>query len=209
MLKLKLQYCGHLVQRADSLEKTLMLGKTEAGEEATEDEMVGWHHWLNGPESEQTPGDGEGQGSLVCCSLWGCKGSDTTEWVHNNNKDLLMRCNSVFYALSSSITKQEYILYQQAIELRIRIEFISAGPWKGWGTLKVSIPLLMFRAHWPCLSLVATPVIQKHKHQTWEKNQHGLCCIFKHNMQIPWESVLPRRMAPLDGQRESDLIGPT
>ena len=71
MLKLKLQYCGHLVQRADSLEKTLMLGKTEAGEEATEDEMVGWHHWLNGPESEQTPaGDGEGQGSLASCSPW-------------------------------------------------------------------------------------------------------------------------------------------
>ena len=37
----------------------------------TEDEMVGWHHWLNGHEFEQAPGDGEGQGSLVCCSSWG------------------------------------------------------------------------------------------------------------------------------------------
>ena len=45
----------------------------------TEDEMVGWHHWLNGHEFEQIPGDGEGQGSLVCCSPWGCKESDTTE----------------------------------------------------------------------------------------------------------------------------------
>ena len=45
----------------------------------TEDEMFGWHHWLNGHEFEQTPGDGEGQGSLVCCSPWGCKESDTTE----------------------------------------------------------------------------------------------------------------------------------
>ena len=46
MLKLKLQYFGHLMQRADSLEKTLMLGKIDAGEEkgSTEDEMVGWHH---------------------------------------------------------------------------------------------------------------------------------------------------------------------
>ena len=45
MLKLKLQYFGHLIQRADSLEKTLMLGKTEGKEKrATEDEMVGWHH---------------------------------------------------------------------------------------------------------------------------------------------------------------------
>ena len=45
----------------------------------TENEMVGWHHWLNGHEFEQAPGDGEGQGSQVCCSLWGHKGSDTTE----------------------------------------------------------------------------------------------------------------------------------
>ena len=43
-----------------------------------EDEMVGWHHWLNGHEFEQAPGDSEGQGSLACCSPWGCKKSDTT-----------------------------------------------------------------------------------------------------------------------------------
>ena len=45
----------------------------------TEDEMIGWHHWLNGHEFEQTPGDGEGQRSLVCCSPWGCKESDIIE----------------------------------------------------------------------------------------------------------------------------------
>ena len=45
----------------------------------TEDEMVVWHHWLDGHESEQTLGDSEGQGSLVGCSPWGCKESDTTE----------------------------------------------------------------------------------------------------------------------------------
>ena len=45
--------------------------------QAAEDEMVGWHHWLNGHEFEQTPGDGEGQGSLVGCSPWGCKELDT------------------------------------------------------------------------------------------------------------------------------------
>ena len=44
----------------------------------TEDEVVGWHHRFNGQELEQTPGDGEGQGSLVYCSPWGCKQSDTT-----------------------------------------------------------------------------------------------------------------------------------
>ena len=50
---------------------------------AAEDEMVGWYHQLNEHESEQTPGDSE-QGSLVCCSPWGRKGSDTTEWLSNN-----------------------------------------------------------------------------------------------------------------------------
>ena len=44
----------------------------------TEDEMVGWHHRLNGHEFEQTLGDGERQENLVCCSLWGCKESDMT-----------------------------------------------------------------------------------------------------------------------------------
>ena len=54
-----------------------MLGKIEG--KTTEDEMVGWHHQLNGHESEQIPGDVEGQGSLTCCSAWGHKESDTTE----------------------------------------------------------------------------------------------------------------------------------
>ena len=49
----------------------------------TEDEMVGWHHLLNGHESEQTLGDSKGQGNLVCCSPWGHKASDTTEQLNN------------------------------------------------------------------------------------------------------------------------------
>ena len=48
----------------------------------TEDEMVGWHNWLNGHESEQVLGVGDGQGSLVCCSPWGRKESDTTEQLN-------------------------------------------------------------------------------------------------------------------------------
>ena len=68
MLKLKLQYFGHLMRRADSLEKTLMLGKIEGRRRRGEDEMVGWHHRLNGHEFEQGLGDGEGQRSLACCS---------------------------------------------------------------------------------------------------------------------------------------------
>ena len=45
----------------------------------TEDEMAGWHHRLDGRESESTPGDGDGQGGLLCCDSWGCKKSDMTE----------------------------------------------------------------------------------------------------------------------------------
>ena len=51
----------------------------------TEDEMVGWHHRLDGHEFEQALGVGDGQGGLVCCSPWGCKDSDTTETLNNNN----------------------------------------------------------------------------------------------------------------------------
>ena len=67
ILKLKLQCSGHLTQRSDSLEKTLMLGKVGGQEkkETTEDEMVGRHHLLNGHEFEKTPGVGDGQGSLA------------------------------------------------------------------------------------------------------------------------------------------------
>ena len=80
ILKLKLQYFGHMMRRTDSLEKTLMLGKIEGGKEkgATKEEMVGWHHQLNRHEFEQTAGDSEGQGSLSCCNLWSRKESDTT-----------------------------------------------------------------------------------------------------------------------------------
>ena len=49
----------------------------------TEDKVAGCHHWLNGHESEQAPGGGEGQGSLACCSPWGRKESDTTEWLNS------------------------------------------------------------------------------------------------------------------------------
>ena len=77
-LKLKLRYFGHRMRRTDSLEKTLMLGKTEGGRRGRQDEMVGWHHRLNGLEFKKALGVGSGQGSLACCSSWGCKESDLT-----------------------------------------------------------------------------------------------------------------------------------
>jgi len=81
-LMLKLQYFGHLMRRADSLEKT------DAGKEwwqekgMTEDKMVEWHYWLNGHEFEQTSRDSEGQGSLACCSPWGASPRCRT-WLSN------------------------------------------------------------------------------------------------------------------------------
>ena len=80
MLKLKLQYFGHLMRRASLLEKTLMLGKIEGRRiRGRQDEMVGWHHRLNGHEFEQALGVSDGLGSLVCCSPWGREESDMTE----------------------------------------------------------------------------------------------------------------------------------
>ena len=55
-------------------------GQEERG--TTEDEMAGWHHWLDGRESGWTLGVGDGQGGLACCNTWGCKESDTTEWLN-------------------------------------------------------------------------------------------------------------------------------
>ena len=82
MLKLKRQYFGHLMWRADSLEKTLMLGKIEGRRRrGKQDEMIGWHHPLDGHGFGWTLGVGDGQGGLACCSSWGRKESDMTEWT--------------------------------------------------------------------------------------------------------------------------------
>ena len=63
----------------------------------TEDEMVGWYYWLNEHEFEQSPRDCGGQGSLVCCSPWGHKQSDTTEWLNGNNHQKYKYLNIIKY----------------------------------------------------------------------------------------------------------------
>ena len=83
MLKLKLQYFGYLIWRTDSIGKDPDAGKDWRQEKGMiEDEMVGWHHQLDRHEFEQAPGVGDKQGSLVCCSPWGGKESDTTDWLN-------------------------------------------------------------------------------------------------------------------------------
>ena len=112
MLKLKLQYFGHLMWRADTFEKTLILGKIEGRRRKGQQrmrwldgitdtmDMVGWHHI--------TPGVGDGQGGLACCSPWGCKESDmASDWAELKWTELILvlciTCSYLymFFALSS------------------------------------------------------------------------------------------------------------
>ena len=111
MPKLKLQYFGHLMWRTDSLEKDPDAETDWRPEEKgmTEDEMVGWHHRLDGPGFEQAPGVGDEQGSLVCCSPWGCRVGDDwapeLNWTHSSSSSewVLLQPDwiSSLYTLSS------------------------------------------------------------------------------------------------------------
>ena len=87
MLKLKLQYFGHLIQRTNSLEKTQMLGKIDGGRRRGQQRM----RWLDDiPDSMDMSFEiGDGQGGLVCCSPWGCKESDTIEQLNWNSDHIL------------------------------------------------------------------------------------------------------------------------
>ena len=85
MLKLKVQYVGHLMQRADSLEKTLMLGEIEGRRRRGQQKMRwldGITDWMDGCEFELTLGVGDGQGGPACCSPWGRKELDMAEQLN-------------------------------------------------------------------------------------------------------------------------------
>jgi len=80
-------------------------GQEEKG--TTADEMAGWHHWLDGHESEWTPGVGDGQGGLACCHSWGLKESDTTEplnWTELKEKKVLLSVQFSHSIMSNSAT---------------------------------------------------------------------------------------------------------
>ena len=95
-------------------------GQEEKG--TTEDEIAGWHHWLNGHESEWTPGVGDGQGGLACCNSWGCKESDMTErlnWTElkvwlpptlNSCIDYKVLLCKLFYFISSKYHLSTHVL---------------------------------------------------------------------------------------------------
>ena len=93
MLMLKLQYFGYLMRETWLIWKDLDAWKDWGEEEkgTTEDETVGWHHWLTGHEFEWAPGAGDGQGGQVWCSPWGGKKSDITERLNWTKLALLLR----------------------------------------------------------------------------------------------------------------------
>ena len=115
MLKLKLQYFGHLMWRVDTLKRFWCWeGLGAGGEGTTEDEMAGWHHWLDGRESGWTLGVGDGQGGLACCDWWGRKESDTTErlnWTElktNRANVVNSNCRSSFLCHHGNLRSLSY-----------------------------------------------------------------------------------------------------
>ena len=91
MLKLKLQYLGHLMQRTNSSEKILILGRIEGKGESSESEMGRYHHWLNEHEFEQNPGNSGGQRSLMCCSSGVTKSwTWLSDWTATSTSHLIL-----------------------------------------------------------------------------------------------------------------------
>ena len=132
MLKLKLQYFGHLMQRADSFPNA---GKDWRWEEKgkTEDEMVRWHHRLSGHEFEGTPGAGDGQGGLACCSPW-------------SRKDWLQRL-SLWQDWATELNWLNWNLRLRNEQEIIRFFHRNAGICRHYLILQGSVPLQIL-AHW-------------------------------------------------------------
>ena len=139
MLKLKLQYFGHLMRRADSLEKTLMLGKIGGRRRRGRQRMkVGWHHRFNGHGFGWTPGVGDGQGGLACCGSWSCRvGHD---WVTELNWTFnlpTVKCR--FYKSTAAVLTNAY----SRMITQIKAQNISITPKSALCVPLKSIPLAL------------------------------------------------------------------
>ena len=94
----------------------------------TEDEIVGCHHWLNGHEFAQAPGVGDGQGSLACCSPWGSKESDMTDWATELNWN--KKCWKI-YRINATIIKVKKSLYAMLLNLHVtRTQLMFYNVWE-------------------------------------------------------------------------------
>ena len=128
MLKLKLQYFGHLMQRVDSFQKTVMLRKDWGQEKkgTTDDEMVGWHHQLNGHGFLWTLEVGDAQGGLACCSSWGHKESDTHSYVTELNwKPYLRKSHDHFFFQKGQIQESQWDKKDLHLKIRYDLEIWS------------------------------------------------------------------------------------
>ena len=115
ILKLKLQYFGHLIWRTDSFEKTLMLGKI-AGRKRREQQRM---RWLDGVTNsiDMSLGVGDGQGGLECCSPWGHKDLDTTEWLNSTELNLTDTLRPVYTLYFQTIFQSEMSGHKKDIEI--------------------------------------------------------------------------------------------
>ena len=138
MLKLKLQYFGHQMQRSDPLEKTLMLGKTEGRRRSGWQRMRwldGWHHQLNRHEFEQALGDGDGQGGLARCSAWGLRESDTTERWNSSHSLLVYTRGRNTRTSAASQEGTERVMATRRIQRAAASSDKDPSvclPWRGW-----------------------------------------------------------------------------
>ena len=124
----------------------------------TEDEMAGWHHWLNGYEYKQALGDGDGQGSLLCCSPWGCKESDMTEWLNwtagssSLNRDWIQAPCIGSVESNHGTPRDVFSAYCSELRFFTPLPVFPPRPWIPWGRGPVCsalCPCLSAESHWP------------------------------------------------------------
>ena len=145
----------------------------------TEDEMVGWHHWLDGREAEWTPGVGDGQGGLACCDSWGRKESDTTERL--NWTELNVSFNSV--TNSSSCPMWGYVVFFQ-------VQCFPDTSWLNFRYSENETVLLLFNTEnetaKSICSLLLLSTKQTQSYNSVKPTQHG--GITRHNIPniLPW-----------------------
>ena len=124
MVRLKLRYFGHLMWRADSWKRPWCWERLKQEKGMTEDEMVGWHHWLKVHDFEQALGDGERQGKLACCSPWARKEPDVTE-----------RLNQEYESEVNMLVTQSFRLFAMAgtvaCQAPLSMEFSRQEYWSG------------------------------------------------------------------------------
>ena len=163
--------------RAHPLGNTLMLGKIESRRRrgVTEDEMVGWHHELNGHELEQTPGDSEGQGSLGCCSPWG---SQRVEHDWTTEQQQLLE-EEVFKMLSPEA-------HIHSFSCASFFFFLSLSLWLPWAACGIFVPQ-------PGIEPMS-PALEAQSLNHWTAREVPFCTSLRLQCWLPFPSSLQRTL---------------